>query len=101
MGESVTVTEVSNVEVVGVSLRENFYSSNGTSPVFKIEMKVRTGNGMNFYETFVTRYLCQSIQGTEESDTPNETNAQTRPSKYVAVQDISGATNVIKETLAV
>lgn len=101
LGESVTVTEVSNVEVVGVSLRENFSSGSGTSPVFKIEMKVRTGNGMNFYETLITRYLCQSIQGTEESDTPNEVNAQTRPSKYVAVQDISGATNVIKETLAV
>lgn len=101
LGESVTVTNVSNVEVVGVSFRENFSSSNGTSPVFKIEMKVRTGNGMDFYETFVTRYLCQSIQLTEESDTPNETNAQTRPSKYVAVQDISGKTNVIKETLAV
>lgn len=101
LGESVTVTEVSNVEVVGVSLRENFSSSNGTSPVFKIEMKVRTGNGTNFYETFVTRYLCQSIQGTEESDTPNETNAQTRSSRYVAIQDISGATNVIKETLAI
>ena len=101
LGESVTVTEVSNVEVVSLSIRENFSSSNGTSPVFKIEMKVRTGNGTNFYETFVTRYLCQSIQGTEESDTPNEVNAQTRPSKCVAVQDISGATNVIKETLAV
>ena len=101
LGESVTVTEVSNVEVVVVSLRENFSSSNGTSPVFKIEMKVRTGNGTAFYETFVTRYLWQSIQGTEESDTPNEVNAQTRPSKYVAVQDISGATNVIKETLSV
>ena len=101
LGESVTVTNVSNVEVVGVSLRENFSSSNGTSTVFKIEMKVRTGDGMNFYETFVTRYLWQSIQGTEESDAPNEVNAQTRPSKYVAVQDISGATNVIKETLSV
>lgn len=101
LGESVTVTNVSNVEVVGVSLRENFSSSNGTSPVFKIEMKVRMGDGMLFTETFVTRYLCQSIQGTEESDTPNEVNAQTRSSRYVAVQDISGATNVIKETLAI
>lgn len=101
LGESVTVTNVSNVEVVGVSLRENFSSSNGTSPVFKIEMKVRMGDGMLFTETFVTRYLCQSMQSTEEQDTPNETNAQTRPSRYVAVQDISGATNVIKETLAI
>lgn len=101
LGESVTVTNVSNVEVVSLSLRENFSSGNGTSPVFKIGMKVRMGDGTNFTETFVTRYLRQSIQGTEESDTPNEANAQTRSSRYVAVQDISGATNVIKETLAV
>lgn len=101
LGESVTVTNVSNVEVVSLSLRENFSSGNGTSPVFKIGMKVRMGDGMLFTETFVTRYLCQLIQGTEESDTPNEVSAQTRPSKYVAVQDISGKTNVIKETLAV
>ena len=101
LGESVIVMNVSNVEVVSFSLRENFSSVNGTSPVFKIGMKVRTGYETNFIETFVTRYLSQPIQGTEESDTPNETNAQTRPSRYVAVQDISGATNVIKETLAV
>ena len=101
LGESVTVTNVSNVEVVSFSLRENFSSVNGTSPVFKIGMKVRMGDGTNFTETFVTRYLGQSIQVTEASDTPNEVNAQTRPSKYVAVQDISGATNVIKETLSV
>lgn len=101
LGESVTVTNVSNVEVVSLSLRENFSSGNGKSPVFKIGMKVRMGDGTLFTETFVTRYLCQSIQGTEESDTPNEANAQTRSSRYVAVQDISGATNVIKETLAI
>ena len=95
------MTNVSNVEIVSFSLRENFSSGNGTSPVFKIGMKVSMGDGTNFTETLVTRYLCQSIQGTEESDIPNEVNAQTRPSKYVAVQDISGATNVIKETLAV
>lgn len=101
LGESVTVTNVSNVEIVSFSLRENFSSGNGTSPVFKIGMKVRMGDGTLFTETLITRYLRQSIQGTEESDTPNEANAQTRSSRYVAVQDISGATNVIKETLAV
>lgn len=101
LGESYPVTNVSNVEVVSLSLRENFSSWNGTSPVFKIGMKVRMGDGTNFTETFMTKYLRQSVQGAEESDTPNEANAQTRSSRYVAVQDISGDTNVIKETLAV
>lgn len=101
LGESVTVTNVSNVEIVSFSLRKNVSLEYGESQVFKFGIKVRMGDGTNFTETLITRYLCQSTQGTEESDTPNEVNAQTRPSKYVAVQDISGATNVIKETLSV
>ena len=101
LGESVTVTNVSNVEIVSFSLRKNVSLEYGESQVFKFGIKVRMGDGTNFTETLITRYLCQSMQGTEESDTPNEVNAQTRPSKYVAVQDISGATNVIKETLSV
>ena len=101
MGESITVTNVSNVEIVSFSLRKNVSLEYGESQVFKFGIKVRMGDGTNFTETLITRYLCQSVQGTEESDTPNEVNAQTRPSKYVAVQDISGATNVIKETLSV
>lgn len=97
LGSANVDSDVCGIEILSFSVTDKFFTdtnSEGSYPICELKMSVKSGDGVDFTESLITRRIY--FDGTNWNKYDYTTNC---PKRNVAIADISGSMNLITETV--